>query len=200
MKYLVALILALALPAHAACTAVKPSPYPWLKFALADGGVVAAQWHDCVEGTPAAEIRFLDGKTLDAILTATRVDSGPFEIGDAIINAAWPLLPANDPRYVAAVKATSAAVLAAKPAPVPAPSASVWVVNADASNAAVTARPAYPLVNGKRSIVSDVTAKVGAVCSCSTYVIEGAAVFCAIPPESLSAAVNGARVAGCHKR
>ena len=198
MKRLLALLL-LLLSAHAgaACTPVTPSPYPWLKVRSTAGGSVAAQWYACAEGGFSYRTKVLDDAVLDPMLDASTATDAATALA-----AAWQSLPASSPRYVAIMAPVLPVIQAVKPvAPAASsPPPSAWVVNPDASNPAATVRSAYPLVNGKRSIVSDTTARVGAPCSCATYVIEGLAVFCAIPPESLSPAVVGTRVAGCHKQ
>ena len=88
-----------------------------------------------------------------------------------------------------------------KPGAAPAPPADTWLVTAAGS---VVTRPAYPLVAGKRGLISDNTAKTGTVCDCvATKLPESFAgglivvTYCAVLPASLTAPSPLVHVAAC---
>lgn len=93
-----------------------------------------------------------------------------------------------------AIVAAAKLGLALPPAPAP---VVAWVV---VPSGAATSRPAYQFDGYKRSITSLAQAKVGAPCDCSSYIVEGATVYCVIPPASLVTIVPGSHVAACRKK
>lgn len=64
----------------------------------------------------------------------------------------------------------------APPASTP-PPAPAWVV---AKNGTSVTRPAFPVVNGKRSYSSDGSVPVGSTCDCTTKLVEGSLTFCQV--------------------
>lgn len=59
----------------------------------------------------------------------------------------------------------------------PPPPRPAWVV---AKNGISGGRPAFPVVNGKRSYSSDGTIPVGSACDCTTKLVEGSLTFCQV--------------------